>query len=290
MKLTARVPATSANLGPGFDCFGLALDLCNEVTIDTDAEPGVSWEGEGAGELPTDGSDLVSRAMARASRETGKELPPVAIHGVNRIPMERGLGSSAAAAVAGLTLGCELAGADLGREALLELAVEVEGHADNAAAALVGGLVNVYRDAGQWRVATASPAPLVRPVVLVPEAVRLATAQARAALPAQVPLADAAFNAGRAALLWRALTAEPGLLPAALEDRLHQPVRLSLVPSVRAVFEELRESGIPVCVSGAGPSLLAFEFEDVVVPDPGAGWRVLRISVRSAGAEISADV
>ncbi|HEX7464082.1 MAG TPA: homoserine kinase, partial [Actinomycetota bacterium] len=104
MRLTARVPATSANLGPGFDCFGLALDLCNEVTVDTEAEPGISWEGEGAEELPIDGSDMVSRAMRWVAEREGQRIGPFHLHGVNRIPLERGLGSSAAAAVAGVAI------------------------------------------------------------------------------------------------------------------------------------------------------------------------------------------
>jgi homoserine kinase len=214
------------------------------------------------------------------------DLPPLALHGVNRIPLERGLGSSAAAAVAGLLLGCRLAGTDLSLEELLELAVEIEGHADNVAAALLGGLVNVYRYRGRWRVATASPAPLLRPVVLVPETARLPTSEARDALPADVPLADAAFNAGRAALVWRALTADPELLAEALEDRLHEKVRLALVPPSGELFQTLRDAGVPVCVSGAGPSLLAFESEEHRVPDPGPGWRALRIPVRPVGADV----
>jgi homoserine kinase len=129
MRLTARVPATSANLGPGFDCFGLALDLCNEVTIDTEAEPGVTWEGEGAGELPTDGTDLVSRAIQSASMSLANAVPPaVAVRGRNAIPLERGLGSSAAAVVAGVVLANRLLDGPGDLERLFDQAVAIEGH------------------------------------------------------------------------------------------------------------------------------------------------------------------
>jgi homoserine kinase len=110
VRLTVRVPATSANLGPGFDCFGLALDLCNEVTVDTGGAPGVAWEGEGASELPTDGSDLVSHVMASVAEVTGGILPPMRLDGLNRIPLERGLGSSSAAAVAGAAIALRILG------------------------------------------------------------------------------------------------------------------------------------------------------------------------------------
>lgn len=285
MRLRARAPATSANLGPGFDCFGLALDLVNEVILDPDAPPGVSWEGEGAGELPTDGSDALSAALRRTAETAGRRLPPLRLRGRNRIPVERGLGSSAAAVVAGVGLADRLLGLGLSPDERLALAVELEGHPDNVAAALRGGLVLAYRAAGGWRAEALAPAAELRPAVLVPEA-RLSTVAARAALPREVPLADAAFNAGRAALAVVALTARPELLDEALEDRLHQGVRLRLVPEVAEAFARVRAAGVPVCVSGAGPSLLAFERDGAVVPDLGPGWRVLRVPPRRAGLEV----
>jgi len=283
VRLTARVPATSANLGPGFDCFGLALDLWNEVTFDTDAEPGVTWEGEGATELATDGSDMVSRAMAHAARACGVPLPAAALRSVNRIPLERGLGSSAAACVAGIALADRLLGLDLGRDDMLELAGELEGHRDNAAAAIAGGLTLAF-DEGAIRL---DPHPSLCPVVLIPLDVRLSTATARAALTETVAREDAVFNAGQAAVTVVALTSEPGLLVRALGDRLHQDARLALVPTVRAVFDELRAAGVPVCVSGAGPSLLAFEAAGATIQDPGDRWRVLRLRVADAGVQVS---
>lgn len=283
MRLTARVPATSANLGPGFDCFGLALDLWNEVTIDTEAARGVSWEGEGATELTTDGSDMVSRATAHAARACGVSLPAIALHGVNRIPLERGLGSSAAACVAGLALADRLLGLAFEPEELLELAGELEGHRDNAAAAIAGGFALTFGGG----VVRLDPHPSLRPVVLIPLDVRLSTAEARAALTETVSRDDAVFNAGHAAATVVALTSEPALLTRALGDRLHQDARLALVPTVRGVFDELRAAGVPVCVSGAGPSLLAFESEESAIPDPGDRWRVLRLRVTATGVSVS---
>jgi homoserine kinase len=289
MRITARVPATSANLGPGFDCFGLALDLCNEVVVDTDAEPGVSWEGEGADELPTDGSDMVSRAIAArvttmARSHPGAALPPFSLHGVNRIPLERGLGSSSAAAVAGVALADELLGtAGFGRDpfSTFAYAAELEGHPDNAAPATYGGLT-VIAEGVVHRLDVAAG---IEPVALVPPA-RLATDAARRALPDSVALGDAVYNVAHGALAVQALvTGDRELLRVALHDRLHQAVRLSLVPDVREVFEDL-SGRLPVCVSGAGPSLLVFPEPGGSVPDPGDGWRVLSVPVRAAGVQV----
>ncbi|MEW6058949.1 MAG: homoserine kinase [Actinomycetota bacterium] len=285
MRLSARVPATSANLGPGFDCFGLALDLCNEVTVDTDAEPGVGWEGEGADELPTDGSDLVSRAMCWVAERAGQELGPFQLHGLNRIPLERGLGSSAAAAVAGVAIArawLRLADRD-DREIVFRAAADIERHPDNAAAATYGGLT-VVADGSVRRF---DVAPGIRPVVLVPEHLRMPTEEARRVLPSQVRLSDAVRNVAHGALVISALVSgDFDLLRVGLRDRLHQDVRLSLVPEVREVFERLASQGVPVCVSGAGPSLLGFEDERHPTPHPGGGWRLLRLASRVTGIEV----
>jgi homoserine kinase len=289
MRITVRVPATSANLGPGFDSFGLALDLCNEVVIDTDAEPGVTWEGEGARELPVDGTDMVSTTIARVCAANGSPVPAIAVHGINRIPLERGLGSSSAAAVAGVVAADHLlaAGASpsLQPERIVALAADIEGHPDNAAPATLGGFTIAASDGFVRRL---DPHPSLRPVVLVP-AMRLPTKEARAALPPKVSREDAVFNAAHAALAVEALTQDPSLLGVALQDRLHQDARLALVPAIRDVFNELRAGDIPVCVSGAGPSLLAFETDARPVPGPGDGWTVLRPGVRTSGYEVSIE-
>jgi homoserine kinase len=287
MRLIARAPATSANLGPGFDCFGVALDLCNEIVLDTDGEPGATWDGEGADELPVDGTDLVTRAVAEtAEGRPGVELPPFAIHGTNRIPLERGLGSSSAAAVAGAALGAALLGS-LGLEedpsSIFSIAAELEGHPDNAAAAAFGGLTVVTEGA----VRRFEVSPALRPVLLVPEQLRLPTAAARAALREQVAIRDAVYNIAHGALVVQALvTGDEGLLDAAMRDRLHEDVRLDFVPEVRGILERLRGASLPACLSGAGPSVLAFESAERTVPDPGDGWRTMRLKVRSKGVEV----
>jgi len=286
VRLVLRAPATVANLGPGFDSLALALDLHNEVTLDTGADPAVTVSGEGAGELPEDGSNLIFRTMTFLSKEAGAPLPPFRLDSENRIPLERGLGSSAAAVVTGLLLADRLLETKLGPDRLLELAADLEGHADNVAACLRGGLVLAYLSAEGWRAERLEPHPSLVPVLLVPEHERLATSDARRALPREVPLTDAIFNVGRAALAVIALTARPELLGSALEDRLHQPRRLPLVPASRALFEELRQAGTPVCVAGAGPSLVAFEGPEKSIPDLGPGWRVLRLQAASMGADV----
>lgn len=287
MRLTAVVPATVANLGPAFDCLGLALDLCNEVTIDTEGEPGVTWEGEGADELPGDGSDMVSRAIAYVAEVADETAPRLAIHGTNRIPLERGLGSSAAACVAGIALESALLGREMDRDWMLLIAGMIEGHPDNAAAAIHGGLTLAYETADGPRAERLEPSPELRPVVLLPTHLRIPTSAARMTLPSFAPFADAAFNAGRSALAVLALTSRPELLRDALQDRLHQRERLAIRPEAREVFGLVRDAGVPVVVAGAGPSLLAFETADHPVPDPGDGWRALRIAPRATGVQLT---
>jgi homoserine kinase len=290
MRLRVNVPATSANLGPGFDAFGMALDLCNEVTVDTDAPPAVTWDGEGADELPTDGSDMISEAVRSVAASMALEAPQVAMHGRNTIPLARGLGSSAAAVVAGIAIASRLLDLGIDRDpaSMMALATAIEGHPDNAAPAIYGGITIATAD-GFVRNLTAHPS--LRPVAIVPDA-RLPTAEARAALPSTVPFADAVFNATHAALMVEALTKDPDLLRIALQDRLHEDVRLARVPAVDDVVRELRHRAVPVCVSGAGPTLLAFQLDggpDVatLAADVAPTWRIWPMAVRSRGFEIT---
>jgi homoserine kinase len=285
VRFTARVPATSANLGPGFDCFGLALELTNETTADTEGTLGIKWEGEGEAELPSDGTDMISRAMAFVAHEAERDLPPLGLHSINRIPLERGLGSSSAAVVAGVMLASRILSLNLDEDpaALFQLASRIERHPDNVAAAVYGGFTMALSDGP---VLPLRPHPDLRPVALIPVAIRLSTLEARKALTTLVPRPDAVYNVSHAALMVVALTERPDLLDQALRDRLHQDARLALVPEVREVFERIAGSGVPVCVSGAGPTLLAFGHDDRPVPDPGEGWRVLPLAVRLTGAEI----
>jgi homoserine kinase len=274
-----RVPATSANLGPGFDALGLALALHNEVTAREADATSVRVEGEGAGDLPADADNVVARGVRLAYEAAGRPFKGCAVHCVNRIPPSRGLGSSAAAWVGGLVAGNALLGGPLSTEALLALATRSEGHPDNVAAALLGGLtVACQTAAGVTAVGLPVPAGL-HWVVLVP-AVTSSTAQARALLPDAVPRRDAVFNVQRVALLLAALQADrPQALPVALDDRLHQPYRQALVPWMPAVAGAAGRAGALGCVlSGAGPSLLA-----VAAGDATAVARAMESALREAG-------
>jgi homoserine kinase len=286
MRLTVTVPATVANLGPGFDSLALAVEIRNEFAVDTSAPPGVAVEGEGAAELPEDGSNLVVRAMRAVAEAAGRDLPPFSVTARNRIPLTRGLGSSASAVVGGLSLANRVLGANLDREGLLDLAVRFEGHADNVAASLHGGLTIAYETAAGWAAARVEGPLKANPVLFVPEAATMATDEARRILPAEVPLRDASANAGRVALLVVALTDQPDLLWDAMADRLHQGRRLETMPATRAAFVALRDAGIPVCLAGSGPSLLAFDTGERAIPDVGAGWRVVRPAIADEGVAV----
>jgi homoserine kinase len=292
MRFTVRVPATSANVGPGFDAFGLALDLCNEVLVDAGADVSVTWEGEGADELPTDGSDLVSRTIASVAARMQLEVPPFALHGRNRIPLGRGLGSSSAAIVAGIVIASRVLDLRILDDRadpypVFALAADLEGHPDNVASATYGGFTVALPDGSVRRF---EPHASLRPVVLVPP-FSLPTDQARAALTPEVPRADAVFNVAHAALIVEAITRDPSLLAVALRDRLHQDARLALVPQAADVFDDIHRMHIPVCVSGAGPTLLAFERDDLDPITPDAiewpGWKILRLGIRRAGFEVA---
>jgi homoserine kinase len=291
VRLTVRAPATVANLGSGFDCLALALDLYNEFTLDTSAEAGVEVRGEGAGELGSGRVNLVLRAIEHAFVAAERSVPAFHLRCVNRIPLRRGLGSSATAAVAGALFAGRLLGEE-GADPLrvVDHAVELEGHADNVAACVVGGLALAYRDAGAWFVERLEPNPSLQPVVLVPDEEEIETASTRAALPERVAFADATFALSRVALAVHGFTARPELLRVALQDRLHQRRRLEMAPLAAAEFERLTEAGVPVCVAGSGPSLLAFATPERPVPEPADGWRVLRVSVARRGAVLSSEV
>jgi homoserine kinase len=286
MRLTVRVPATVANLGAGFDCLALALDLASEFFVETEAEPGVVVDGEGAAELPADGTNLAFRTISYLGQQLGGKLPPFRLTCLNRIPLQRGLGSSAAAVVAGLLLADRMLGAGLSSDDLLHTAVDLEGHPDNVSACLQGGVSLAYLSAEGWRAVGLDPDPRLRPAILVPEEERVSTVEARRMIPRSVPLADASFNLARAALTVVALTSRPELVQEALQDRLHQSYRFPLMPASRAMFEDLRSAGFGVCVAGSGPSLLVFEEDGRSLWDPGPGWRVLRPGVDRVGATV----
>lgn len=284
-----RVPATSANLGPGFDALGLALTLYDEVTVRVVGSGiRVTVSGEGAGELPDDESHLVVRCALTAFERIGVRPPGLAVSCVNRIPQARGLGSSSAAIVAGILAARALApdASSFDDDAVLRLASEIEGHPDNVAPCLLGGATIAWLDGRGAQAVRVEPAEGVRPVVYVPEE-RGLTAHARAALPPTVPHADAAYNAGRAALLVHALSREPALLLPATEDRLHQSYRAPGAPATYALVSELRSAGIPAVVSGAGPAVLAFRgFGEIPIT---TGWQLLDLGIDAEGALVEVD-
>ena len=251
------MPASSANLGSGFDALGLAIAHYDTVTVAmTDSGLVLRVDGEGAGSVPCDDSHLVLRALRATCDKLGFPLAGLEIDCRNVIPHGRGLGSSAAAVVAGVVAGYALAEREIDDQAL-QLAAGFEGHADNAAASLYGGLVIAWHEQGGYRAVRVEPHPDLAPVLFVPDN-ESATATTRGLLPAQVPHADAAFAAGRAALAVHALTIDPTELLAATDDRLHQRYRESAWPQTYKLVEELRAAGVPAAVSGAGPSVLAF--------------------------------
>ncbi|MDR1799248.1 MAG: homoserine kinase [Bifidobacteriaceae bacterium] len=282
-----RVPASATNLGPGFDALGLALDLWDEIEVK--AVPGptaVVIHGEGDGELPPDERHLVVRAAHQALELAG--APPIGLQldCTNRIPQRRGLGSSAAAAVAGGLIARGLienpAGMNAGR--VFELAAGLEGHPDNAAPAVFGGATVAWLEAGLPRAAKLAVHPAVRAVALVPEH-PVATALARAALPARVTHQDAAFNAGRAALMVHALASDPSLLMEASQDRLHQPYRAEVMPQTIELMNDLRSRGVPAMISGAGPAVLCLTAEPGRVPAV-EGWRRLELGITARGGSV----
>ena len=258
VRVHVRVPASSANLGPGFDALGLALGLHNEIEAGESDRITLTIKGEGAAQLATNEDNVVARAVRAAYAAAGHPFRGCALACVNRIPLARGLGSSAAAWVGGLVAGNALLGSPLDREALLVLAARAEGHPDNVAAALLGGLTVAYGGSDGARAISLPVPPALRWVVLVPD-VSMSTAEARAILPSSVTRAEAVFNVQRVALLLASLQAgRTDLLPAALEDRLHEPYRMRLFPWMAGVTTAARAAGALGCVlSGAGPSLLA---------------------------------
>ncbi|MGB3437307.1 MAG: homoserine kinase [Actinophytocola sp.] len=255
-SVRVRVPASTANLGPGFDALGMALGLYDtvEVTV-TGGDVQVEVTGEGAAEVPTNEEHLVVRALRAGVDALGVALPGVSLRCHNAIPHARGLGSSAAAIVAGVAAAYGLAGRELDGDAL-RLAAEFEGHADNVAASLYGGLVLAWSEGTRFRAVRLEPHHDLAPVVLVP-GTRSATSVTRGLLPGNVPHSDAAFVAGRCALAVHALTARPDLLLPATEDRLHQDYREKAWPDTMRMVRELRENGVPAMVSGAGPTVFA---------------------------------
>lgn len=295
--VAVRVPATSANLGPGFDTLGLALSVYDELTVTTLAESGrleITVTGEGADEVPTDASHLVVRAIAHAYAAVGRTMPGIHLSAHNTIPHGRGMGSSGAAVVAGLLAakGLLAGDVDFGPDLLLRLATELEGHPDNVAPALFGGLTIAWMDETGPQHKKLLVHRGVSPLVFRPD-FTMSTSVARGLAPLQVTREDAVFNVSRSALLIAALTQSPELLMAATEDKLHQSYRASAMPATDQLVRRLRAAGFAAVVSGAGPSVLVLadgpgrRLEAVEVAAGGdTPWEPLLLAVDVKGATV----
>ena len=296
--VVVKVPATSANLGPGFDTLGLALALYDELEVSVRDEPGATVEviGVGEGEVATDESNLVVRAIAHTFEAVGVELPGLHLRARNSIPHGRGMGSSGAAIVSGIMAAKGLLEGvvDLDAQQLLALANDMEGHPDNVAPALFGGLTIAWVTPDGPRFKKLIVHRGVSPLVLVPEHV-MSTALARSLQPESVPHEDAVFNLSRSALLVAALIQSPELLHAATEDKLHQSYRASAMPETDRLITLLRENGFAAVVSGAGPSILVLGSDPsqrlaaakLVEESAQTRWQPLMLAVDFKGATVT---
>jgi homoserine kinase len=301
-RVTVRVPGTTANLGPGYDSLGLALALHDTLTVESLESEELLFDlrGEGADTLPRDASHLVVRAMEAAFERLGFRHGGLKVTADNVNPHGRGLGSSASAVVAAVSAANALVpeASRRGKDWILQLTSELEGHPDNVAPAIFGGLALSWQDSDQYSSTSATVSETVVPVVAVPD-FELSTEAARALLPASVGHHAAAMNAGRAALLIHALTSKPQFLLAGTEDYLHQSYRAEAMRPSAALISALRAAGHAAVVSGAGPTVLVladgqaqaaavvgFIEEFTAANTPDIGWRVLKLAVDVEGAKV----
>jgi len=257
--IRVQVPATTANLGPGFDCLGMALQLYNTVEMQrTSSGLHIEVRGEGSRDIARDEKNIVYQAAMRLFEQAEKSPEGLKIKLTNNIPIARGLGSSAAAIIGGLIAANTLIGGNLSHKEILALATTLEGHPDNVAPALLGGIVVSVPVDSDIKYMKINPPPGLKAIIAVPDFFVM-TKRAREILPQQVSLQDAVFNLGRLALLVTALSqGDFNMLSTAMEDRIHQPYRSNLVPGLKKVLAAARLAGARgVCISGAGPSLLA---------------------------------
>ncbi|MHB2251067.1 homoserine kinase [Corynebacterium aurimucosum] len=289
-KVTVHVPASSANLGPGYDTLGIALSLYDTVEVEV-TRSGLEVEifGEGADELPRDGSHLVVKAIRSALKAADVEVSGLRVVCTNNIPQSRGLGSSASAAVAGVAAGNGLAGFPLSEEQVVQLSSAFEGHPDNAAASVLGNAVVSWttvpvdgRSLPEYRAATLDVHPSIKATALVPD-FHASTQAVRRVLPSHVTHADAAFNVSRTAVNVAALTTYPDLLWEGTRDRLHQPYRADVLPVTAEWVNRLRNRGYAAYLSGAGPTIMVLHtepIEEAILDDArGQNLRVLELEV-----------
>ena len=288
-----RVPATSANLGPGFDALGLALGLYDDVVVRVTDEPGLTVDvaGMGAATVARNARNLVVRALRTTFDRLKSKPRGLEVVCANRIPHGRGLGSSAAAIVAGIVAARTLVVGGherLDDDATLALASDLEGHPDNVAACLRGGLTVSWTDDSGAHAADLDVAAALAPVVLVPGS-SSSTKATRKLLPDTIPHIDAAHSAARAALLVEALRRRPEMLLTATEDRLHQPYRAEAMPRTAALLDEIRAAGLPAVVSGAGPTILVLTTKKTraeALEFARRGWSALPLDIDREGAKV----
>lgn len=291
-KIKISVPASSANLGPGYDSLGLALEIRDFVTakLNDSGEVKVEIQGFGSESLPKDESHLIAKTILQTANKFNLPITGFTLECENNIPQGRGLGSSAAAVVCGLVLARELAKADLSDDLLLQEASLIEGHPDNVAACLMGGLtISWQTEKGNVNTRSINVNPAVVPIVGIPEK-ELSTKQARNLIPNQVPHVDAVFNSARTALLVAALVADPSSLFDATADRLHQEYRRSAYPESMQLVDDLRASGVAACISGAGPTVLALATKENSALTTGvitsSGFTASVVSVTDTGVNV----
>lgn len=289
-RAAIRVPASTANLGPGFDTLGLALGMWDDVSCEViDSGLIIDVTGEGEGEVPLDERHLVYRAFRAGMEANGCDVPGLHLVCHNRVPESRGLGSSAAAAVGGVALADALCNRPFDTKRMVQISSEFEGHPDNSSAAVLGGMVVSWADQPgfantAYHAASLDVHPDIKATVLVPYS-RSSTEETRGLLPATVPHQDAVFNVSRGAMMIVAMTQRPDLLLEASEDRLHQPHRAAALPVTTRWIRRLRERGLAAMVSGAGPTVLCLhvdDFPDDLVREAEAdGLRVLHLELCS---------
>jgi homoserine kinase len=295
-RVTVKVPATSANLGPGFDTLGMALSFYDELQVEAVAgnEIHVEVHGEGAGEVPTDGSNLVAKTIKYVFDRYKQTLPGLKLVAHNVIPHGRGMGSSGAAVVSGIMAAKGLLEGivEISSKDLLDMATELEGHPDNVAPALFGGLTIAWEDEFGPHHKKLFVHRGVSPLELVP-ANKMSTALARSLQPESVPHDDAVFNVSRSALLIAALTQSPELLMAATEDKLHQEYRAEAMPETNALIQLMRSHGHAAVVSGAGPSVLVLASDPAerleaakLAAEKYPQWQALLLAVDFKGATV----
>ncbi len=287
------VPATSANIGPGFDCLGIALELRDRYAaqILDDATFDVDVSGEGADEVKKDGKNLVIRSMMAGFEFMGNKPKGIALRSLNVIPHGRGLGSSASAIVGGLALARSLVLTGeqyMSDEDLITLATELEGHPDNVAAAFYGGATIAWSEKGVGRAVNLKVDPRIKAMLLVPEN-QVPTAKARKLLPESISHHDAVLNSTNTALLVHALAERPDLLLTATADLLHQNYRAEAMPKSIALIEKLRGAGVAAVLSGAGPSVMILyagdESEIDQIPSLATGFTAMKLAIAKNGVE-----